>query len=172
IARAGRYGGIPGEPPPAPRARGHRTILGLRSARPYRRQRIHRYRLLQAAAIDLQRLLPAEPRNSPGIRCLALLSQRDPLRERDRGHVRETLIRPTEGLGLRALAAHARDSGRQHPCLPGVHLRHADPTAAVRGAPMIAVFFTAVAQLLLLRSEEHTSELQSLTNLVCRLLLE
>src|SRR5438046_7639035 len=30
----------------------------------------------------------------------------------------------------------------------------------------------SVAILLILRSEEHTSELQSLTNLVCRLLLE
>src|SRR5258706_8852268 len=30
----------------------------------------------------------------------------------------------------------------------------------------------AVTKVILLRSEEHTSELQSLTNLVCRLLLE
>src|SRR5438093_7528700 len=32
--------------------------------------------------------------------------------------------------------------------------------------------FLSIGVLILLRSEEHTSELQSLTNLVCRLLLE
>src|SRR5437016_9096092 len=36
-------------------------------------------------------------------------------------------------------------------------------------SPTFAVLFAPVAYL---RSEEHTSELQSLTNLVCRLLLE
>src|ERR1035438_5481536 len=53
-------------------------------------------------------------------------------------------------MDLRTLAADACDSGRQHTRLPGVHLRHADPAAAIRSAPMIAVFFTAVLQLLLL----------------------
>src|SRR5438093_5501989 len=38
----------------------------------------------------------------------------------------------------------------------------------IRGATL----FGAVLVLFFLRSEEHTSELQSLTNLVCRLLLE
>src|SRR5437016_7900775 len=33
-------------------------------------------------------------------------------------------------------------------------------------------FFTSCCVMLSMRSEEHTSELQSLTNLVCRLLLE
>src|SRR5438093_8940640 len=42
------------------------------------------------------------------------------------------------------------------------HLRTARPGPAVRGARRHAR----------VRSEEHTSELQSLTNLVCRLLLE
>src|SRR5262249_60510529 len=40
--------------------------------------------------------------------------------------------------------------------------------AAMRGRP----WFSPVLSRLSLRSEEHTSELQSLTNLVCRLLLE
>src|ERR1039457_7363892 len=52
------------------------------------------------------------------------------------------------------LAPHARHSGRQHPRLPRLYLRHPDPPPAVRGAPMIAntfaVFFTALVQLLLL----------------------
>src|SRR5690606_40508235 len=39
-----------------------------------------------------------------------------------------------------------------------------DPGSAVRGAP--------TAETVALRSEEHTSELQSRENLVCRLLLE
>src|SRR5262249_60505591 len=39
--------------------------------------------------------------------------------------------------------------------------------AAFRNAPVLARFRIAP-----IRSEEHTSELQSLTNLVCRLLLE
>ena len=36
------------------------------------------------------------------------------------------------------VAPDARHAGRQHPRLPRLHLRHADPAAAVRGAPMIA----------------------------------
>src|ERR1035441_6720487 len=57
-------------------------------------------------------------------------------------------------MDLGHLAPHARHSGRQHPRLPRLYLRHPDPPAAVRGAPMIAntfaVFFTALVQLLLL----------------------
>ena len=49
----------------AQRARRHRTHLGLRPARPDRRQRIHRDRVFQAAAHDLRRLLPAAARD-PG----------------------------------------------------------------------------------------------------------
>ena len=41
-----------------------------------------------------------------------------------------------------------------------------------RGVPLIVVLFAFVSMLPLFRSEEHTSELQSRTNLVCRLLLE
>src|SRR5256886_12555779 len=39
------------------------------------------------------------------------------------------------------------------------------------GAPELMIVFVTVG-LILLRSEEHTSELQSQSNLVCRLLLE
>src|SRR5262249_61813080 len=39
-------------------------------------------------------------------------------------------------------------------------------------APTTAAVVGAIAMLLAFRSEEHTAELQSLTNLVCRLLLE
>src|SRR5216683_621764 len=53
-------------------------------------------------------------------------------------------------MDLRAVAPDARHSGRQHPRVPRVHLRHADPPAVVRSAPMMAVFLTAVVQLLLL----------------------
>src|SRR5262249_56461577 len=52
------------------------------------------------------------------------------------------------------------------------------PTAATRNGSVILVTVSAVAfrgggcAMVAVRSEEHTSELQSLTNLVCRLLLE
>src|SRR5690242_21123735 len=49
------------------------------------------------------------------------------------------------------------------------------PSAAIEvpyiAAPALAVF-TALAAFAVIRSEEHTSELQSHVNLVCRLLLE
>src|SRR5437016_10999421 len=57
----------------------------------------------------------------------------------------------------------------------------ADPFLAASGKPVVLVFVRAdcpisnrYAPLIqrISRSEEHTSELQSLTNLVCRLLLE
>src|ERR1039457_621620 len=52
------------------------------------------------------------------------------------------------------LAPHARHSGRQHPRLPRLYLRHPHPPPAIRGAPVIStitsVFFTALAQLLFL----------------------
>src|SRR5437016_8493975 len=46
------------------------------------------------------------------------------------------------------------------------------PLAAVAGLGLLAVISAALAAFGFTRSEEHTSELQSLTNLVCRLLLE
>src|SRR5262249_59138898 len=70
-----------------------------------------------------------------------------------------------------------------HDALP--ILEHLVPTPAVRlsgiiaparhwrtGLTSAAPFAELCPTALLLRSEEHTSELQSLTNLVCRLLLE
>src|SRR5262249_62185954 len=54
-----------------------------------------------------------------------------------------------------------------------VHLRN--PGEGWRGTPdlfLIALFFCLTLRRTGDRSEEHTSELQSLTNLVCRLLLE
>src|SRR5438046_5075161 len=50
-----------------------------------------------------------------------------------------------------------------------------DKLSAFTGAPLVYVDVPEAAALegmLSARSEEHTSELQSLTNLVCRLLLE
>src|SRR5437016_4816910 len=45
--------------------------------------------------------------------------------------------------------------------------------ATIQAVVLMIIGFGLIAQaVLLLRSEEHTSELQSLTNLVCRLLLE
>src|SRR5438046_5366272 len=46
---------------------------------------------------------------------------------------------------------------------------HGRPYSLTLNLPPLAVVFIARA---VARSEEHTSELQSLTNLVCRLLLE
>src|SRR5256885_5940127 len=65
------------------------------------------------------------------------------------------------------LAAAVLDSGRQ---LTTVVISHADPDFYF-GAEVIADAFPG-ARFLATRSEEHTSELQSPCNLVCRLLLE
>src|SRR5438093_13067070 len=43
---------------------------------------------------------------------------------------------------------------------------------SLNGQVLAFTIGAAVATVILFRSEEHTSELQSLTNLVCRLLLE
>src|SRR5438093_13437398 len=51
-------------------------------------------------------------------------------------------------------------------------LRYPDSGVADRDARLVAGPFHHDGDLSALRSEEHTSELQSLTNLVCRLLLE
>src|SRR5262249_60610366 len=65
--------------------------------------------------------------------------------------------------------------GRDHRCigdvgLPGEHRRHRRSDAFVRD--MGHADPGELRHQLAARSEEHTSELQSLTNLVCRLLLE
>src|SRR5262249_61581032 len=53
------------------------------------------------------------------------------------------------------------------------HARHRqNALRAARAQPLEAVAKRILAVPGMLRSEEHTSELQSLTNLVCRLLLE
>src|SRR5204862_8200502 len=44
--------------------------------------------------------------------------------------------------------------------------------SVTRGVPRIATRFSATTRAMLSRSEEHTSELQSRRDLVCRLLLE
>src|SRR5690606_41099322 len=55
----------------------------------------------------------------------------------------------------------------------GVHPRHADRAAsAYDGYALTQGLADAAFELEVLRSEEHTSELQSRENLVCRLLLE
>ncbi len=60
-----------------------RTSVGLRPARVDRRQRIHGHGILKAAAHDLLRPLSPASRDPGGVRGIALLPQRDPLRERD-----------------------------------------------------------------------------------------
>ena len=60
---------------------------GTAASRPDRRERVHRHRFLKAAAHDLRGALPAAPRDPGGVRRLALLSDRHPLRIGDRAHV-------------------------------------------------------------------------------------
>src|SRR5262249_60030893 len=67
----------------------------------------------------------------------------------------EHLDRVIRGLGVDALERHAPDLRRELACLFVGHVAVREPCR----------------QRADLRSEEHTSELQSLTNLVCRLLL-
>src|SRR5438093_1716759 len=55
-----------------------------------------------------------------------------------------------------------------HDALPISYVR----VVEARRRELLGDALAVVSQLGLLRSEEHTSELQSLTNLVCRLLLE
>src|SRR5256885_12210642 len=69
-----------------------------------------------------------------------------------------TLFRSRLRRAARALAAHAP--------------RGAPPVAGHRAAARSAVALHGFAGAFALRSEEHTSELQSPCNLVCRLLLE
>src|SRR5690606_41415382 len=72
-----------------------------------------------------------------------------------------------------ALVAQVRLEQRsQRRAVPGFEcLQHA-LVLAHRGIPFLALEVGAEAQVLDARSEEHTSELQSRENLVCRLLLE
>src|SRR5262249_61690055 len=62
--------------------------------------------------------------------------------------------------------ADSRDVG--FPCVPGKAAENADGSITVTGSGDEPSAFSAAFPG---RSEEHTSELQSLTNLVCRLLL-
>src|SRR5260370_10387595 len=56
---------------------------------------------------------------------------------------------------------------------PYTTLFRSSPRARLRGFAAIAFIFSIISGALgILRSEEHTSELQSHLNLVCRLLLE
>src|SRR2546422_7494428 len=71
---------------------------------------------------------------------------------------------PLRGGGL-TRAAPSRPGGPDDPVGPGAHLESRDE---VRARDPRAV----LARVLVSRSEEHTSELQSRLHLVCRLLLE
>src|SRR5205807_10161085 len=58
-------------------------------------------------------------------------------------------------------------------CKHGIpHLLDAGGGSVINTASFVAVVGAAVSQISYTRSEEHTSELQSPCNLVCRLLLE
>ena len=61
-----------------------RSGVGLRPARFDRRQRIHGHGFFQTAAHDLLRPVSPAPGDSGGVRSVALLSERDPFRKRDR----------------------------------------------------------------------------------------
>src|SRR5437016_8192321 len=68
---------------------------------------------------------------------------------------------------------HARTpTGTPSHLLCGLGLEHAPGSARLPGRGVSRQARVAPARRSALRSEEHTSELQSLTNLVCRLLLE
>src|SRR5256886_9745405 len=69
------------------------------------------------------------------------------------------------GIGARSRAAVHGDGGTASPVEERVELR-------LRQIPYVRHGGADIAQAPLLRSEEHTSELQSQSNLVCRLLLE
>src|SRR5690606_41441355 len=79
-----------------------------------------------------------------------------------------TLFRSSAGAGCRA-ACHAACAGRGCPSAAGVRRRR---RAAARAAPAPGPAWPASPRDWRSRSEEHTSELQSRENLVCRLLLE
>src|SRR5262249_59914330 len=64
------------------------------------------------------------------------------------------------------------DLGAAAKCSNRIKLRRAGPRAARSRASVRAAAPCQIRRSVDLRSEEHTSELQSLTNLVCRLLLE
>src|SRR5205823_13359561 len=83
-----------------------------------------------------------------------------------------TLFRSRRHAEVQVLARLAIDAGRQQRQLVRVDHRVA---VGVSGVPMPRALRTEIPALLLAldhRSEEHTSELQSLAYLVCRLLLE
>src|SRR5258706_2064216 len=73
------------------------------------------------------------------------------------------------GLGQGVAIPHGRIKGLKEAVGAFVRLAQPVPFDAPDGKPVSLVFLLLVPEQ---RSEEHTSELQSLTNLVCRLLLE
>src|SRR2546430_5116453 len=78
-----------------------------------------------------------------------------------RGEVAVRVIRALHELGVEAVAVYSTaDAG-------GLHTRLADRAVCI-GPPAAAESYLNMPS----RSEEHTSELQSQSNLVCRLLLE
>src|SRR2546425_9682450 len=69
-----------------------------------------------------------------------------------------------------ALVAHHRGIG---PAMRALHRRvHLEAREAALGAGRVVAVYDRIARQHTERSEEHTSELQSLAYLVCRLLLE
>src|SRR5258706_10525658 len=74
--------------------------------------------------------------------------------------------------------SYTRGRGRRHRFGASTHWARCDPDHSVRRYRLwerqrwLAVLLRLRYEAECLRSEEHTSELQSLTNLVCRLLLE
>src|SRR5256885_10760527 len=80
-----------------------------------------------------------------------------------------TLFRSAAGAGLAAIGARADRSRRQRRAGDGFPGRALWRVCAAK-APVQPAYAGAVA--VAARSEEHTSELQSPCNLVCRLLLE
>src|SRR5438046_4336834 len=72
---------------------------------------------------------------------------------------------PPAGSSVTAVSSNVRPGGTSRAAVRR-------PSLAVLNTPRLTGFPLAMAHNWYVRSEEHTSELQSLTNLVCRLLLE
>src|SRR2546425_6867315 len=75
-----------------------------------------------------------------------------------------------EAFAIEQLALERREEALAHGVVVGIaHTAHRRPEAGLATAPAVGERRELAA---LIRSEEHTSELQSLAYLVCRLLLE
>src|SRR5207248_5936735 len=74
--------------------------------------------------------------------------------------------------GFRIAALFDADPARVGEPISGLTVRHIDEVAEVVAAEQIAIAVIATPAITAIRSEEHTSELQSPYDLVCRLLLE